>query len=129
MTSISQATSGENSNEETMTEYEISRGLRHTGRPKKVNEKWYVINQKWFDRAQKAYIDAVDSGISVSSLSINDVSSDTVAAHNNNSDKIVLEPIDNADLFYEPTTYQLPMQGKGSIKYLARAKTNPSRKF
>ncbi len=115
MTSISQATSGENSNEETMTEYEISRGLRHTGRPKKVNEKWYVINQKWFDRAKKAYIDAVDSGISVSSLSINDVSSDTGAAENNNSDKIVLEPIDNADLFYEPTTYHLPMQGKGSL--------------
>ena len=107
MTSITRENS--DSNLEAMSDYEIARGLRHTGTLKRANEKWYVINQKWFNRAKKTYVDAVDSGIGISTLSINDDTDDDNVISNNNSDDVVLEPIDNADLFHEPTTYKLPI--------------------
>lgn len=113
MTSITRENS--DSNLEAMSDYEIARGLRHTGTPKRANEKWYVINQKWFNRAKKTYVDAVDSGIGISTLSINDDTDDDNVISNNNSDDVVLEPIDNADLFHEPTTYKLPIKGDGTL--------------
>lgn len=113
MTSITRENS--DSNLEAMSDYEIARGLRHTGTLKRANEKWYVINQKWFNRAKKTYVDAVDSGIGISTLSINDDTDDDNVISNNNSDDVVLEPIDNADLFHEPTTYKLPIKGDGTL--------------
>ena len=54
------ATLGNENNVEEMSDYDIVRALRHIGSPKRANEKWYVINQKWFDHAKRAYMDALD---------------------------------------------------------------------
>ena len=105
------ATLGNENNVEEMSDYDIARALQYIGSPKRANEKWYVINQKWFDHAKRAYMDAVDQGISVATLSLHEEKTTSSAE---SKSQVTLEPIDNTDLFDEATSCHLPT-GDGAM--------------